>query len=60
MLDSERTFKIKVRLRWTAFEILLTSAIICIQRVLHGNEIVQYLQNYKRHKFDQGHSRKLL
>ena len=47
MLDSERTFKIKVRLRWTAFEILLTSAIICIQRVLHGNEIVQYLQNYK-------------
>ena len=59
MLDSERTFKIKVRLRWTAFEILLTSAIICIQRVLHGNEIVQYLQNYKRHKFDQGHSRKL-
>ena len=60
MLDSERTFKIKVRLRWTAFEILLTSAIICIQRVLHGKEIVQYLQNYKRHEFDQGHSRKLL
>ena len=60
MLDSERTFKIKVRLRWTAFEILLTSAIICIQRVLHGNEIVQYLQNYKRHEFDQGHSTKLL
>ena len=60
MLDSERTFKIKVRLRWTAFEILLTSAIICIQRVLHGNEIVQYLQNYKRHKSSKGHSRKLL
>ena len=60
MLDSERTFKIKVRLRWTAFEILLTSVIICIQRVLHGKEIVQYLQNYKRHDFDQGHSRKLL
>ena len=60
MLDSERTFKIKVRLRWTAFEILLTSAIICIQRVLHGKEIVQYLQNYKRHEFDQSHSRKSL
>ena len=60
MLDSKRTFKIKVRLPWTTFEILLTSAIICIQRVLHGNEIVQYLQNYKRHEFDQGHSRKLL
>ena len=26
MLDSERTFKIKVRLRWTVFEILLMSA----------------------------------
>ena len=47
MLDSERTFKIKVGLRWIAFEILLMSTIICIQRVLHGNEIVQYLQNYK-------------
>ena len=41
MLDSERTFKIKLRLRWTVFE------------------TVQYLQNNKRHKFDQGHSRKL-
>ena len=28
MLDSERTFKIKVRLRWTVFEILFTSAIM--------------------------------
>ena len=27
---------------------------------MHGNEIVQYLQNYKRHEFDQDHSRKLL
>ena len=26
MLDSERTFKIKVRLGWTVFEILLMSA----------------------------------
>ena len=60
MLDSERTFKIKVRLRWTAFEILLTSAIICIQRVLHGNEIVRYLQNYKCHESGKGHSRKPL
>ena len=30
MLDSERAFKIKVRSRWTVFEILLTSAVICI------------------------------
>ena len=60
MLDSERTFKIKLRLRWTVFEILFTSAIMCIQRGLHGNEIVQYLQNYKHHEFDQGHPTKLL
>ena len=26
---------------------------------MHGNEIVQYLQNYKHHEFDQGHSTKL-
>ena len=60
MLNSERTFKIKVTLRWTAFEIFLTSAIICIQRVLHGNEIVRYLQNYKCHESGKGHSRKPL
>ena len=60
MLDSERTFKIKVRLRSTVFEILFTSAIMYIQIVLHENEILQYLQNYKRQEFDQGHSTKLL
>ena len=44
-LGSETTFKIKVRLRWRAFQISLTSAIICIQTwFLHGNVIVQYLQ----------------
>ena len=47
MLDSERTFKIKVRSCWTSFEILL------------GKETVQNLQNHKRHKVDQGHSKKL-
>ena len=56
----ERTFKIKERSRWTVFEILFTSAVISIERVLHKNEIVQYLQNYKRHELDKGHSRKLL
>ena len=30
------------------------------KRVLHGKEIVQYLQNYKRHEVDQGNSKKLL
>ena len=58
MLDSERTFKIKNS--WTVFKISLTSAIFYIWRVLHGNEIVQYLQNNKRHESDQDHSRKLL
>ena len=56
MLDSERTFEIKLRLGWIVFEILFTSAIIYIYRVLH-RKIVQYLQNCKRHEFDQGHSR---
>ena len=60
MLYSERIFKIKVRLRWTVFEILFMSAIMLIERVLHGDEIVKYLQNYKRHESDQGHSRKFL
>ena len=60
MLDSERTFKIMVRLQWTVFEILLMSAIIYIWRVLPENEIAQYLQNYKRHDFDQGYSTELL
>ena len=40
MLDSERTIKIKVTLRWTVFEILLMSAVICIQIVLLGKGIV--------------------
>ena len=43
---SESSVKIKVRLPWTFFVIFLTSAVICKQRILHGNEIAQYLQNY--------------
>ena len=58
MLDSKRKFEIKVKLPWTALDILFTSAIICIQRVLHGNESVQYLQNYKRNESGKGHSTK--
>ena len=30
---------------WTLFEILLTSAVACKQKLLHENEIVQYLQH---------------
>ena len=60
MLDSARTFKIKVRSRWKVFEILLTSAVIYIKRVLHGKAIIQYLQNYNCLEIDKGHSKKLL
>ena len=60
MSDSERTFKIKVRSRRTVFEISLTSAVICIWRVLLGKDIVQYLRNVKRHEVDQDHPEKLL
>ena len=59
MLDSERPFKIKVRSRRTVFEILLTSVVISIKRVLHGKKIVQNLQNYKRQEVDQSHKKAL-
>ena len=42
------------------FEILITSVVICKERLLHENEIVQYLQNYKYQDINQGHFRKLL
>ena len=38
---SESSIKIRNRLRGTLFVILRTSAVICKQRNLHGNEIVQ-------------------
>ena len=41
---SESTFKMKVMSPSTLFELLLTSAVICKQRILRKNEIVQYLQ----------------
>ena len=36
------------------------SAVIYIERLLHGKDIVQYLQNYKRQEDDQSHFKKLL
>ena len=38
------------------FEILsqISTVVICICRVLRGNEIFQYLQNYKHHEVNQG------
>ena len=47
-----------LRSPYRVFKIPLTSAVICISRVLHGYEIVQYLQNFKR-DVDQGYFRKL-
>ena len=48
LLDvSESSIKIKVRSDQTLFVILLTSAVICNQRLLDRNEIVQYLHNSK-------------
>ena len=38
--DSESTSKIKLRSRWKVFQIFITSAVICIKKVLHGNEIL--------------------
>ena len=34
---SESAFKMKVMSPWTLFELLLTSAVICKQRLLHEN-----------------------
>ena len=51
----ESTFKIKAMLPWILFEMLLTSAVICKQRYLHENEIVQYLQNYIYQDINHGH-----
>ena len=51
----ESTIKIKVRLHWTLFLILITSAVICKQRLLYGNGIVQCLQNCKCYSVDQDH-----
>ena len=47
-------------LPWIFFGISLTSAVICKQRFLHENEIVQYLQNSKYEGVNQGHFRKPL
>ena len=60
MLDSERTFKIKLRSSRMVFKNSITSAVICIQRVLDGDDIIQNLHYYKRHELDKSHSTKLL
>ena len=44
----------------TFFQILLTSKVICKQRLLHEHKIGQYLQNWKCYDVYQGHFRKPL
>lgn len=39
---SESTLKINIIIVWTPFEILVTSAVICKQKLLHKKEIVLY------------------
>ena len=57
---SESSIIITVRLHWALFLILLSSAVICKQRLLHGIEIVQYLKNCKCYNVGQDHLRKPL
>ena len=56
----ESPIKLKVRLHWVLLVTLLISAVICKQRLLYGNEIVQYLQNSKYYKVSKDHFRKTL
>ena len=51
---------VKVRSQRTLSIILLTSGVICKQRLFHGNEIVRYLQNCKCYNVDQDHFGKVL
>ena len=57
---SQSSIKIKVRSIWILLVILLTLAVIYKQRLLHGNEIVQYPQNCKFFSVGQDHFRKPL
>ena len=63
MLDSERIFKIKRGLRWTKVHVKRNFA--SVSNYLHLKSFEKKRScptslNYKRHEFDQGHSKKLL
>ena len=45
----------KVMLSSTLFLILLISGFISYSNLLHGNEVVQYLLNYKHHSLNPPH-----
>ena len=42
------------------FEVLVTSTVVCKLRLLHKNEVVQYLQNYKYQAINRNYFRKHL
>ena len=50
----------KARSHGPLFLNVLTLAVICKQRLLYGNKIVQCLQSCKCYNFDKDHFRKLL
>ena len=54
IVDLKSKSKINMRSPRTVFQILLMSAVICISDILHENEIIQYLKNYKGHTIHQG------
>ena len=52
--------KIKVMSPWEFFKIMITSAIICKQRLLHEKQIEQLLHNYKCYDVNQSRFWRLL
>ena len=55
MCNLKCPLKAKIMEQRKVSEILLTSAVICKQKLSHGNEIMKYHQNCRYHEFDQGH-----
>ena len=51
--DPKSTLKINMGSPQTVLQILFMSAVICIQKILHENEIKQYLKNCKYQEFYQ-------
>ena len=55
-----QSFYQKTMSRWALFKILLMSAAVFKQWLLHKNEIVQYIQSCKHQDVNQGRFRKSL
>ena len=57
---SESTIKMKAMSTLIVFEVLVTSTVACKLRLLHKNEVVQYLQNHKYQAINRNYFRKHL